>query len=126
MKLSAVIFAAATAPLTLAHGDEGGHSSGGHDDGSIHSHTTSDFVSEFQSAGIVPEVLAAFNPSVSFYAGYMTDAGKPMLLAPGMNLTANEAKLPFEFSVENITNAANITQNTRYLIYMVRPKLYRL
>jgi phosphatidylethanolamine-binding protein len=30
-----------------------------------------------------------------------------------------EASFPFEFSVENLNNATNITQQTRYLIYLL-------
>ena len=49
--------------------------------------SVADFKNDFATAQIVPEVLAAFNPSVAFYAGYNTDGGARALLTPGLALT---------------------------------------
>ena len=82
--------------------------------------STLDFKNRFQQSGIVPEVIAALDPSVSFYASYMAADGHTELLVPGSSLTVNEARQPpVEFSVENIQNATGINQQTRYLIYLV-------
>ncbi|KAG4443977.1 hypothetical protein IFR05_000524 [Cadophora sp. M221] len=111
MKLLSVNFVGALslAKTTFAHGDE------------AESLAVSEFKSEFVSAAIVPEVLAAFNPSVSFYVGYQSADGDAALLHPGAKLTTAEAKAPFEMSVENIRNATNITASTRYIVYMIGP-----
>jgi hypothetical protein len=77
------------------------------------------FKSGFTSSGLVPEILAAFNPSVSFYVGFTSGDGEGALLTPGLTLSTTEAKTPFELSVENITNAANVTSSNRFLLYMV-------
>jgi hypothetical protein len=82
--------------------------------------STLDFKNQFVESGIVPEVIAALDPSVSFYASYKTgDNGADELLIPGSDLTSSEAIMPFEFSVENLNNATNITAQTRFLIYLV-------
>lgn len=74
--LAALMVAAALqATLTLAHGDEAA------------SVSVSDFKADFSTAQIVPEVLAAFNPSVAFYAGFASADGDAALLTPGMTLT---------------------------------------
>jgi len=77
------------------------------------------FKSSFTSSQLVPEILPAFNPSVSFYVGFATEEGEGALLTPGLTLTTDEAKAPFELSVENITNATNVTESSRFLLYMV-------
>lgn len=66
--------AAFGASLTLAHGG-------------VESIAVSKFESDFASAKIVPDVLPAFKPSVSFYAGYASTDGDDGLVMPGMNLT---------------------------------------
>jgi len=81
--------------------------------------STLDFKNRFQQSGIVPEVIAALDPSVSFYAGFRAADGHSELLVPGVSLTLAEASQPIEFSVENLQNATNITAQTRYLIYLV-------
>ncbi|KAK1753592.1 phosphatidylethanolamine-binding protein 4 [Echria macrotheca] len=82
--------------------------------------STLDFKNRFQQSGIVPEVIAALDPSVSFYVSYRAAAdGHTELLVPGSSLTIAEAGVPLEFSVENLNNATNITAQTRYLIYLV-------
>jgi hypothetical protein len=78
-----------------------------------------DFKSDFAAAGIVPEVLAAFNPSVAFYVGFPSSDGDSELLEPGMTLTIPEAKAPFELSVEGIESAAHVTAESRFIVYMV-------
>jgi len=93
--------------LTLAHGDE------------AESLAVAEFKSGFASAAIVPEVLAAFNPSVAFYVSYQSADGDAALLHPGATLTTAEAKAPFEMSVENIMNVTNVTDSTRFIVYMV-------
>jgi hypothetical protein len=90
------------------------------DDHATSSVSTLDFKNQFVSSGIVPEVIAALDPSVSFYAGYKAgDDGHDELLVPGSSLSISEATMPFEFSVENLNNATNITAQTRFLIYLV-------
>ncbi len=84
--------------------------------------STLDFKNRFQQSGIVPEVIAALDPSVSFYATYQAADGHNELLVPGSSLSITEARQPLEFSVENLSNATNITATTRYLIYLVWPK----
>ena len=82
--------------------------------------STLDFKNRFRESGIVPEVIAALDPAVSFYAGYKAgEDGHDELLVPGSTLSATEATMPFEFSVENLNNATNITSQTRFLIYLV-------
>lgn len=82
--------------------------------------STSDFKDRFVDSGIVPEVIAALDPAVSFYAAYKAgDDDHDELLVPGSSLTVSEASMPFEFSVENLNNATNITAQTRFLIYLV-------
>ena len=82
--------------------------------------STLDFKNAFVESGIVPEVIAALDPAVSFYASYRAADGHDELLVPGTSLTVAEATQPIEFSVENLNNATNITAQTRYLIYLVR------
>lgn len=82
--------------------------------------STLDFKNRFVDSGIVPNVIAALDPSVSFYAGYRAAAdGHSELLVPGSSLTLSEASLPIEFSVENLQNATAVTQQTRFLIYLL-------
>ncbi len=82
--------------------------------------STLDFKNRFVASGIVPEVIAALDPAVSFYAGYKAEQDSHNeLLVPGSRLTIAEATMPFEFSVENLNNATNITAQTRFLIYLV-------
>lgn len=51
--------------------------------------STLDFKNRFVQSGIVPEVIAALDPAVSFYAGYMADDGHLELLVPGTSLSVN-------------------------------------
>jgi len=82
--------------------------------------STLDFKNLFQQSGIVPDVIAALDPAVSFYAGFRSAAdGHSELLTPGVSLTVTEASLPIEFSVENLGNATNVTAQSRFLIYLV-------
>lgn len=81
--------------------------------------SVADFKSSFTGSGIVPDVLAAFSPSVVFYVGFKADDGNKALLEPGVNLKIAEAKAPFELSVENIGNATNVTSSSRFIVYMV-------
>lgn len=82
--------------------------------------STLSFKNQFVASGIVPEVIAALDPSVSFYASYKAGADShDALLTPGSSLSISEATMPFEFSVENLNNATNITAQTRFLIYLV-------
>ncbi|KAK4448797.1 phosphatidylethanolamine-binding protein [Podospora aff. communis PSN243] len=82
--------------------------------------STLEFKNLFVESGIVPEVIAALDPSVSFYAGYRSARdGHSELLVPGASLTIAEASLPIEFSVESLGNATGVTQQTRYLIYLL-------
>jgi phosphatidylethanolamine-binding protein len=90
--------------------------SNGHEAVSV---SVADFKSSFTSAEIVPDVLAAFSPSLSFYAGYTSADGDGAMLMPGTVLTTAEAKAPFEMSVENIASTANVTSSTRFIVYMV-------
>jgi len=80
---------------------------------------TLDFKNAFVESGIVPEVIAALDPAVSFYVTYRAADGHEELLLPGSNLTVSEAQAPLDFSVENLNNATNITAQTRYLIYLL-------
>ncbi|KAL1835760.1 hypothetical protein VTJ49DRAFT_6099 [Mycothermus thermophilus] len=90
------------------------------DDHMASSVSTLEFKNRFVESGIVPEVIAALDPSVSFYASYKAgDDGHDELLVPGSTLTAAEAAMPFEFSVENLNNATNVTIQTRFLIYLL-------
>ncbi|ORY19229.1 phosphatidylethanolamine-binding protein [Clohesyomyces aquaticus] len=104
--LAAVIL---QARFTLAHGD------------AAESVSVSDFKADFISAQIVPDVLAAFNPSVAFYAGFASADGDEALLTPGMALTVAEAAAPIEFSVENISKGTNVTDTSRFIVYMIGP-----
>ena len=79
----------------------------------------SDFKAGFETSSIVPEVLAAFNPSVEFFVGFTADDGAPTLLTPGLALSLQEAKAPFELSVQDIHNATDVTSSTRFIVYMV-------
>lgn len=81
--------------------------------------STLDFKNRFVESGIVPEVIAALDPAVSFYASYRAEDGHDELLVPGSSLSISEARMPFEFSVENLNNATNVTAQTRFLIYLV-------
>jgi hypothetical protein len=49
--------------------------------------STLEFKNRFQASGIVPEVIAALDPSVSFYASYKRNDGQDELLVPGTALT---------------------------------------
>ncbi|KAK4120426.1 PEBP-like protein [Parathielavia appendiculata] len=90
------------------------------DDHAATSVSTLDFKNQFVASGIVPEVVAALDPSVSFYASYKAgDDDHDELLVPGSSLSVSEATMPFEFSVENLNNATNITAQTRFLIYLL-------
>jgi hypothetical protein len=51
--------------------------------------STLEFKNRFTQSGIVPEVIAALDPSVSFYAGYKKDDGTDGLVVPGSTLTIN-------------------------------------
>ncbi|KAK3991123.1 phosphatidylethanolamine-binding protein [Cladorrhinum sp. PSN332] len=89
-------------------------------DDNAESVSTLDFKNRFVSSGIVPEVIPALDPSVSFYITYRADDGHSELLTPGSTLTLNEtSRLPLEFSVESLNNATNITAQTRYLVYLL-------
>lgn len=82
--------------------------------------STADFKARFVQSGIVPEVIAALDPSVSFYASYRAADGHNELLVPGSSLTVAEAGgAPLEFSVENLSNATSVNSQTRFLIYLV-------
>ncbi|KAK1966768.1 PEBP-like protein [Colletotrichum sublineola] len=83
--------------------------------------STREFRRAFLDAGLIPDVMGSFNPTVSFYAGYQTRDGNKTLLSPGSKLNVMETKFPFEFSVENIMNAQNATRNTRYILSMIGP-----
>ncbi|KAH8679616.1 phosphatidylethanolamine-binding protein [Tricladium varicosporioides] len=83
--------------------------------------STADFKSSFSAASIVPDVLAAFSPTVGFYVGYSTADGDGAQLQPGMALTTAEAKTaPFEMAVE-VPTSANLTKTQRFLVYMIGP-----
>ncbi|KAM0284656.1 hypothetical protein ACHAQH_001809 [Verticillium albo-atrum] len=114
------LFALATLlPFTFGHGDEG---HGANEDHAASSVLVQDFSSAFTSGGNVPDVLAAFNPTVAFYVGYNTaDGHGAALITPSTELSTAEAVAPQEFSVEGIANAANITDSTRFIIVMVGP-----
>ncbi|KAK0741536.1 phosphatidylethanolamine-binding protein [Schizothecium vesticola] len=82
--------------------------------------STADFKARFVQSGIVPEVIAALDPSVSFYASYRAADGHSELLVPGSSLTVAEAGgAPLEFSVENLSNATSVNSQTRFLIYLL-------
>lgn len=51
--------------------------------------STADFKSRFEQSGIVPEIIPALNPAVSFYAGYKSAGGRDALLVPGSTLTVS-------------------------------------
>jgi phosphatidylethanolamine-binding protein len=91
-------------------------------DHTANSVSTLDFKNRFMQSGIVPEVIAGIDPSVSFYAAYKAEDSENShdeLLVPGSSLRVSEATMPFEFSVEGLNNATNITAQTRFLIYLV-------
>ena len=49
--------------------------------------STADFKSRFEQSGIVPKIIPALDPVVSFYAGYKSAGGQDALLVPGSTLT---------------------------------------
>ncbi|KZL77663.1 OV-16 antigen [Colletotrichum tofieldiae] len=98
------------APLVYAHADKPPRSM-----------STTEFRQAFMEAGIVPDVMGSFDPMVSFYAGYRASDGDKALMMPGSRLKMKETKYPFEFSVENIMNARNVTRNSRFIVYMIGP-----
>lgn len=51
--------------------------------------STADFKSRFEESGIVPEVIAALDPAVSFYASYKSGDNQDALLVPGSTLTVD-------------------------------------
>lgn len=104
---AAISIAILLAPLGMAH------------DMPPRSMSTSEFHQAFMEAGIVPDIMGSFDPTVSFYAGYQASDGDKALMMPGSRLKKKEAKFPFEFSVENIGNAVNVTRNSRFIVYMV-------
>ncbi|KAJ0159265.1 OV-16 antigen [Colletotrichum tanaceti] len=83
--------------------------------------STTEFRKAFLEAGVVPDVLGAFDPMLSFYAAYRASDGEKALIMPDSRLKIKEAKFPFEFSIENMSNAKNITRNSRFIIYMIGP-----
>ncbi|KAL0933448.1 mitochondrial 54S ribosomal protein mL38 [Colletotrichum truncatum] len=97
------------APLALAH------------EMPPRSMSTTEFHQAFMESGIVPEVMGSFDPMVSFYTGYMASDGDKVLMMPGAKLKMKEVKMPFEFSVENVINARNLTRNSRFIIHMIGP-----
>ncbi|KAM0321804.1 hypothetical protein ACHAQA_009901 [Verticillium albo-atrum] len=124
MKNISVFLLASLLPFAIGHGDED-HSEEGHGTGEDHAASSvsiQDFGSAFTAAGIVPDVLAAFNPTVSFYVGYNTaDGHGAALITPSTELSTAEAVAPQEFSVEGIANAENITDSSRFIIVLVGP-----
>ena len=56
--------------------------------------STADFKSRFEESGIVPEVIAAIDPAVSFYASYRTADNQDALLVPGSTLTVDGMPCP--------------------------------
>ncbi|CRK48460.1 hypothetical protein BN1723_016883 [Verticillium longisporum] len=119
MRNTTIFALAAVLPLVLGHGDEGNGAAEGHTASSV---SVQDFGTTFTADGIVPDVLASFNPTVAFYASYHTaDGHGAALLAPGTELSTAEAVAPQEFSVEGIANAANVSDSTRFIIVMVGP-----
>lgn len=82
--------------------------------------STREFRKAFLEGGIVPDVLGSFDPIVSFYAAYRAHDGDKALIMPDSRLKMKEAKFPFEFSVENMASAQNITRNSRFIVYMVK------
>ncbi|TQN68706.1 OV-16 antigen [Colletotrichum shisoi] len=83
--------------------------------------STREFRKAFLEGGIVPDVLGSFDPIVSFYAAYRAHDGDKALIMPDSRLKMKEAKFPFEFSVENMANAQNITRNSRFIVNMIGP-----
>ncbi|KAK4215055.1 phosphatidylethanolamine-binding protein, partial [Rhypophila decipiens] len=81
--------------------------------------STLDFKNAFVESGIVPEVIAALDPSVSFYVSYVAADGHNELLLPGTQLAMSEKGGPTEFSVEGLNNATNVTASSRFLIYLL-------
>lgn len=49
--------------------------------------STAEFKSRFEQSGIVPGVIGALDPAVSFYAAYLSEGGQDALLVPGSTLT---------------------------------------
>lgn len=49
--------------------------------------STAEFKSRFEQSGIVPEIIAALDPAVSFYASYKASGDRDALLVPGSTLT---------------------------------------
>ncbi|KAM7184065.1 Phosphatidylethanolamine-binding protein PEBP [Rhypophila sp. PSN 637] len=80
---------------------------------------TLEFKNKFVESGIVPEVIAALDPSVSFYVSYVAADGHTELLLPGAQLAMSEKAGPTEFSVEGLNNATNVTASSRFLIYLL-------
>lgn len=89
-------------------------------DDNARSVSTLEFKNKFFESGIVPQVIAALDPSVSFYVSYTTTDGHTELLVPGTQLAITEKGAPTEFSVEGLNNATNVTSTSRFLIYLVR------
>ncbi|KAJ5001256.1 Lipase 1 [Colletotrichum sp. SAR 10_66] len=108
--LSIAALFASLAAANVAHGDMPPRSM-----------STSEFHQAFMESGIVPEVMGSFDPMVSFYAGYMASDGDKALMMPGSKLKMKEVKMPFEFSVENISMAQNVTRNSRFIVLMIGP-----
>ncbi|KAM7200360.1 Phosphatidylethanolamine-binding protein PEBP [Naviculisporaceae sp. PSN 640] len=88
-------------------------------DDNARSVSTLDFKNAFVESGIVPEVIAALDPSVSFYVAYTAADGHNELLLPGTQLSLSEKGAPTEFSVEGLNNATNVTATSRFLIYLL-------
>ncbi|CRK29712.1 hypothetical protein BN1723_003589 [Verticillium longisporum] len=119
MRNTAIFALAVVLPFVFGHGDEGNVAAEGLAASSV---SVQDFGTAFTAGGIVPDVLAAFNPTVAFYASYNTGDGQgAALIAPGTELSTAEAVAPQEFSVEGIANATNVTDSTRFIIVMVGP-----
>ena len=86
----------------------------------IGSMNTTEFQLAFTETGIVPEILPAVDPAVSFYFGYLEEDGDRAQLMPAHTLSLFEARqFPFEFFVEGLDNLTEIDSTTRYLIYIV-------
>lgn len=82
--------------------------------------STNEFRDSFASAGIVPDVLPAFNPSVSFYTDYEGPHAMATLLVPGAMLIAGQTGIPSEFIIETAANNTDIKADTRFIILLVR------
>ncbi|KAJ2900592.1 hypothetical protein MKZ38_002388 [Zalerion maritima] len=93
----------------------------------IMSFNVSEFKVAYDDIGIVPEVVAGIDPSCSFYFGYEESDGDKALMMPGHTISLFEAQqMPFEFSVEGLTNVTNATSLTRYLIYITKEMGWRM